>query len=99
MKVMNPTDFYDVEKYSNILKDKMKNSFESIENAINYFHKHSFSIDLVDDVLKELHDEYGVEESNENFINLKKKIYSIIACKMMDMADNLYRMAREYRVK
>lgn len=90
---------YGFEKYSNLFKDKMKNSFVSIENAINFFHKHSFSVDLVDDVLKELHDEYGVEENNENFIKLKNEIYHTIAGKMIDLADSLSRMARKYRVK
>ena len=99
MKVMNPTDFDDFGKYSKIFKDKMKNSFENVTGILDYYNRHVFSTALVDEVLKELHDEYGVEENNENFMKLKKEIYHIIASRMMDLADNLYRMAREYRVK
>lgn len=99
MKVLNPTDFCNVENYSKIFKDKIKNSFVSIENTINYFHKHCFSVDLVDDILKELHDEYGVEENDENFKKLKKEIFYTIACKMENLADGLCIMAKEYKVK
>ncbi len=99
MKVLNPTDFYNVENYSKILKDKIKLSFENVTEILDYYNTHVFSVDLVDDVLKELHDKYGIEENNENFIKLKTEIYHIIACKMMDIADSLYRMARKYRVK
>lgn len=90
---------YDFEKYSKIFIDKMKFSFENVTGILNHYNTHVFSTALVDEVLKELHDEYGVEENNENFIKLKHEIYHTIAGKMMDLADNLYRMAREYRVK
>lgn len=89
---------YDVEKYSKIFKDKMKFSFENVTGILNYYNRHVFSTHLVDEVLKELHDEYGIEENNENFIKLKKEIYHTIAYKMMDLADSLYRMAKEYKV-
>lgn len=99
MKVLNPTDFCNVENYSKILKDKIKLSFENVTEILDYYNTHVFSIDLVDDVLKELHDEYGVEENDENFKKLKKEIFYTIACKMKNLADGLYIMAKEYKVK
>lgn len=99
MKVMNPTDFYDVENYSKIFKDKITDSFASIDKSIAFYNNYVFSTDLVDMILEELHEEYGVEKNDENFKKLKKEIYHTIASRMMDLADNLYRMAREYRVK
>ena len=88
-----------VEDYSKIFKDKITDSFISLEKSINYFHEHCFSVDLVDDILKELHDEYGVEENDENFKKLKKEIFNTIACEMENLADDLYMIAKEYEVK
>ena len=46
--------------------------------------------------MKELHDEYGVEENDENFKKLKKEIFYTIACDMENLADDLYMIAKEY---
>ena len=99
MKVLNPTDFCNVENYSKIFKDKITDSFVSLEKSIDFYNNHVFSIDLVDDVLEELHKGYGVEENDENFKKLKKEIFYTIACKMENLADGLYLMAKEYKVK
>lgn len=99
MKVLNPTDFCNVENYSKIFKDRITDIFVSLEKSIDFYNNHVFSIDLVDMILEELYKEYGVEKNDENFIKLKKEIYKTIACKMMDLADSLNRIAREYRVK
>lgn len=97
MKVLNPTDFCNVENYSKIFKDKITDSFVSLDKSIDFYNNHVFSIDLVDMILEELHEEYGVEKNDENFKKLKKEIFYTIACKMENLADGLYIMAKEYK--
>ena len=45
MKVLNPTDFCNVENYSKIFKDKITDSFVSLDKSIDFYNNHVFSIE------------------------------------------------------